>query len=73
MSNPSSPTLDEIIENVVKEILQERVDEVEREMEGEGNQEKALEVVLGEIEAVVEEGEARVFDLTREHKCSKRI
>ena len=47
--------------NVVKEILQERVDEVEREMVGEGNQEKALEVVSKEIEVVVEEGEARAF------------
>ena len=30
-------------------------------MEGEGNQERALEVVPKEIEVVVEEGEARAF------------
>ena len=61
MSNPSSPTLDEVTGNVVEEILQERADEVEREMTGEGNQEKALEVVLEEIEVMVEEGEAKAF------------
>ena len=32
-----------------------------REMAGEGNQEKALEVVPEEIEVVVEEGEAIAF------------
>ena len=61
MSNPSSLTLDEVIGNVVEEILQERANEVKREMAGEGNQEKALEVVPWEIEVVVEEGDARAF------------
>ena len=61
MSNPSSPTLVEVIGNVVDEILQERADEVEREMTGEGNQEKALEVMPKEIEVVVEDGEAKAF------------
>ena len=73
MSNPNSPTLDEVIENIVEEILQERVYEVEREMAGEANQEKALEVVPGEIKVVVEEGEAKASTLTREQKCSKSI
>ena len=53
MSNPSSPTIDEVIENVVEEVLSER--------EEEGSQETALKVVLKEIEVVVEEGEARAF------------
>ena len=61
MSNPNSPTLDDIIGNVVEEILQERAEEVQREMAGEENQENALEVVLEEIEVVVEEGEAKAF------------
>ena len=55
MLNPSSPTLDEVIGNVEEEILQERANEVEREMAREGNQEKALEVMIEEIEVVVEE------------------
>ena len=53
MSNPNSPTLDELIENVVAEVL--------REMEEEGNQETEIEVVPEEIEVVVEEGEAKSF------------
>ena len=42
-----------MIENVVEEVLRERVEE--------GNQETALKVVPEEIEVVVEEGEARAF------------
>ena len=61
MSNTSSAKLDEVIQDVVEEILQYRADEVEREMAGEGNQEKALEVVPEEIEVVVEDGEFRAF------------
>ena len=53
MSNPNSPTLDEVIENVVEEVL--------REMAEEGSQEFAIEVVLEEIEVVVGEGEAKAF------------
>ena len=53
MSNPNSPTLEEVIENVVKEVLRERAEE--------GSQETAIEVVPKEIEVVVEEGEARAF------------
>ena len=44
----------------MEEILQERADEVGREMAREENQENPLEVMLEEIEVVVEEGEARV-------------
>ena len=47
MSNPSSPTINKVIENVVEEVLRERADE--------GNQETALEVVPEEIEVVMEE------------------
>ena len=61
MSNPSSPTLDEVIGGVVEEILQERSGEVGREMVGEENQENALEFIHEEIEVVVEEGEAKAF------------
>ena len=53
MLNPNSPTLDEVIGNVVDEVLRERVEE--------GDQETTLEVVREEIEVVVEEGEARAF------------
>ena len=53
MSNPNSPTLDEVIENVVDEVLRGRVEE--------GSQETTIEVVLEEIEVVVEEEEAKAF------------
>ena len=53
MSNPNSPTLDEVIENVVDEVLRGRVEE--------GSQETTIEVVLTEIEVVVEEEEAKAF------------
>ena len=53
MSNPNSPTLDEMIGNVVDEVLRERVKE--------GIQETAIEAVPKEIEMVVEEGEGRAF------------
>ena len=50
----ATPTLDKVIENVVEEVLRERVDE--------GSQETTIEVVHEEIEVVVvEEGEARAF------------
>ena len=42
-----------MIENVVEEVLRERVEEE--------SQETTIEVVLEEIEVVVEEGEVRVF------------
>ena len=61
MSNPSSPTLDEVIRGVMEEILQEIVNEVGREMVGEENQENSLEVMPEEIEVVVEKGESRAF------------
>ena len=63
MSNPNSPTLDEVIENVMEEVLRERVEE--------GIQETTIEVVHEEIEVVVEEGEARLSTPTREQKRSK--
>ena len=50
MLNPSSPTLDEVIENVVEEVMRVRAEE--------GNQETTLKVVPEEIEVVVEEAEA---------------
>ena len=53
MSNPNSPTLDEVIENVVEEFLRERAKEA--------SQEPAIEVIPMEIEVVVEEGEVRAF------------
>ena len=53
MSNLNYSTIDEVIENMVEEVLRERVEE--------GNQETALEVVSKDIEVVVEEGEARAF------------
>ena len=62
MSNINFPTLDDVIGNVVEEILQERAEEVQREMAGEENQENAIKVVPEEIEVVVEEGEARAFN-----------
>ena len=62
MSNPNSPTLDDVIGNVVEEILQERAKEVQREMAGEENQENVIKVMPEEIEVVVEEGEARAFN-----------
>ena len=45
----------------MEEILQERDEEVQREMPKEENKENALEVVPKEIEAMVEEGKARAF------------
>ena len=41
-------------------------------MVGEGNQEKALEVVPEEIEVVVEEGEARAFYFYKEEKVFQK-
>ena len=61
MSNPNSPTLDDVIGNLVEEILQERNKEVQREMAREENQENAIEVMPEEIEVGVEEREARAF------------
>ena len=45
----------------MEEILQERAEEVQREMVGEENQENAFEVVPEEIELVVDDGEVRAF------------
>ena len=59
--NPNSPTLENVVGNVVEEILQERAEEVQREMVGEENQENAIEVVPEEIELVVDDGEVRAF------------
>ena len=73
MLNPSSLTLDKVIGNVVEEILQKRANEVKREMATEGNQEKALEVMLEEIEVVVEEEKPEPSTPTKEQKCSKSI
>ena len=53
MLNPNSPTLDEVIGNVVEEVLRERAEEE--------NQEIVLEVMPEDIEVVVEEGEAKAF------------
>ena len=64
MSNPSSPTLNEGIGNVVEKFMRERAKE--------GNQETALEVVLEEIEVVVEETEARAFYSNRGEEVFKK-
>ena len=64
MSNPSSPTLNEVIGNVVEEVLRERVEE--------RNQETTLEVMLEEIEVVVEEGDARAFYSNKEEEAFKK-
>ena len=64
MLNPSSPTLDKVIGNVVEEVLRERAEE--------GNQETTLEVVLGEIEAAMEEGEAKAFYCNKGEKAFKK-
>ena len=48
-----TPTLEEVIENVVEEILRERVEE--------GSQETVIQVVFEEIEVVVEEEAVRAF------------
>ena len=53
MSNPNSPTLNEVIGNVVEEVLREWVEE--------DNQEISLKVVPEEIEVLVEEGMAKAF------------
>ena len=53
MSNASSPTLDEVIGNVVEDVLREKAEEQ--------NQGIVLKVVPEEIEVVVEEGEAKAF------------
>ena len=61
MSNPNSPTLDEVIGNVVEEVLRERAEETQRESPEEESQETALEVMLEDIKVVVKEEEARAF------------
>ena len=53
MSNPNSPTLNEIVENIVEEVLREKTEHE--------NQETALEKVKEEIEIEVEVGDAKVF------------
>ena len=64
MSNPSSPTLDEVTGNVVEEVM--------REGAKERNQETALEVVPKEIEVVVEEGEVRAFYSNKGEEAFKK-
>ena len=55
MPNPSSPTIDKVVENIMEEILRERAKQPR-------NQEIATEEVREENEEVkVEAGEARVF------------
>ena len=58
MSNLDSPTLDEVIGNVVDEVLQEKAEEE--------SQETTLEVVPEEIKVVGEEGELGPSTPTRE-------
>ena len=53
MWNPSSPTLDEIIENIAKVVLRKRAEQE--------NQETALVEVPEEIEVELEIGDARAF------------
>ena len=57
MSNPSSPTLDEVVENIVEEVLRERVEQQK-------NRETIPEEVgqeTEEIEVEIEAGDARGF------------
>ena len=51
MSNLNSPTLDEVIENAVEEVLREIVEEESKET--------GIGVI--QVEVVVEEGEAKAF------------
>ena len=53
MSNPSSPTLDEVVENIVKEFLRERAEQENREI--------ALEEVREETKIEIEAGDAKAF------------
>ena len=58
MSNPNSPTLEEVLGNIVAEVLGERAEQQE-------NLETSIEEVREEneegIEVMVEEGEAKTF------------
>ena len=58
MSNLDSPTLDEVIGNVVDEVLQEKAEEE--------SQETTLKVIPEEIKVVVEEGKPGPSTPTRE-------
>ena len=64
MSNPSSPTLNEVIGNVVEEVMRENAEE--------RNQETVFEVVPEEIEVVVEEGEVRAFNSNKGEEAFKK-
>ena len=64
MSNSSSPTLDEVIGNIIEEVLRERVEE--------GNQETTLEVVPEEMEIEVEVGAARAFYSNKGEEAFKK-
>ena len=57
MSNPNSPTLDELVENIVEEILRERAEEENQKTAPTEEARQEIEV----IEIEVEEGEARAF------------
>ena len=61
MSNPNSPTLNEVIGNVVDKVLQMTAEEAQGERAEEESQETTLEVMPNEIEVVVEEGEVRAL------------
>ena len=55
MSNPSSPTLDEVVENIMEEVLRERAKQP-------GNQKTAPEELREENKEVeIEAEEARIF------------
>ena len=58
MSNPSSPTLEKVIGNIVEEVMREKAEE--------GNQETTIEVVLEEIEVVVEKERPELYTPKRE-------
>ena len=64
MSNPNSPTLDEVIGNMVEEVLRYVVEE--------GNQETALTVVPEEIKVVVEKGYVRAFYFYKGEEAFKK-
>ena len=64
MSKPSSPTLEEMIGNIVEEVLREKA--------GERNQETILEIVPEEMEIEVEVGKVRAFYSNKGEEAFKK-
>ena len=68
MSSPSSPTLDEVVENIMEEVLRERIEQIK-------NRETVpVEEVREETSEVeVEAEEARVFLSEKGQRLSRRV